>query len=427
MPTKPPSIGMSTSRAEGAIIRADLARATSSESGMSKSRISRGGIAPPHGLIRPARSSSSTERPADARSAAAVAPGGTAAHHHHVIGGLAGSAHGCAPPNSRSPATARPVGTAARLRPLARTAATRKTAASMANTIRNAGRGIVQERRAARRRRTRRGSRRWRRRRPGPRPTRPCGPLPSRSCRRRRGPSSSRWPRRRRPRWRGQGRRTVGASGQDGPATLAAPRPPRARAEPTQPPMVQRRIHRDLRSPKRAPRRPTSDHADKHAAVLHGIELGRLAGVEMEDEACERLQDQFLGAVGQHGDEDEDREPPRQRVGADLGDRVAEAGAGRRRGRLPPPRLTDSPSARQTAARVSRKPTPATPEATIARRWPENGCSSAPLVPAQTTIPTIISIQVIEAAAGRRSGATRVASSASSEVPAAPTPPPIME
>ena len=46
MPTKPPSIGMSTRRSDGATIRADRALATKSDSGMSKSRIKRGGIAP---------------------------------------------------------------------------------------------------------------------------------------------------------------------------------------------------------------------------------------------------------------------------------------------------------------------------------------------------------------------------------------------
>ena len=76
MPTKPPSTGMSTALALGAIMRAQVARATRSESGMRKSRISRGGMAPPQGLMRPARSSSSTLRPARARSSAAVAPEG---------------------------------------------------------------------------------------------------------------------------------------------------------------------------------------------------------------------------------------------------------------------------------------------------------------------------------------------------------------
>ncbi len=41
-------------------------------------------------------------------------------------------------------------------------------------------------------------------------------------------------------------------------------------------------------------------------------------------------------------------------------------------------------------------------------------------------MPTIIMIQVIAAAAGRRAGATLAASRASSDVPAAPTPAPIM-
>ena len=53
-----------------------VTRATSSSSGMSKSWISRGGIAPPQGLMRPARSSSSTLWPWRARSSAAVAPAG---------------------------------------------------------------------------------------------------------------------------------------------------------------------------------------------------------------------------------------------------------------------------------------------------------------------------------------------------------------
>ena len=72
------------------------------------------------------------------------------------------------------------------------------------------------------------------------------------------------------------------------------------------------------------------------------------------------------------------------------------------------------------------KATPATAEAIIASRWAEKGCSKAPVIPADTTMPTIIMIQVIDAAAGRRSGATRVARRAKSEVPAAPTPAPIM-
>ena len=76
MPMKPLSIGMSTCRAVGETMRALVIRATIWLSGMSKSAISRGGIAPPQGLMRPARSSSATLWPARARSAAAVAPDG---------------------------------------------------------------------------------------------------------------------------------------------------------------------------------------------------------------------------------------------------------------------------------------------------------------------------------------------------------------
>src|SRR3954467_12991343 len=43
---------------------------------MAKALTQRGGIAPPQGLIRPARSSSATRRPAFAASCAAVAPDG---------------------------------------------------------------------------------------------------------------------------------------------------------------------------------------------------------------------------------------------------------------------------------------------------------------------------------------------------------------
>ena len=50
--------------------------ATNSESGISNSSMSFGGIAPPQGLIRPARSSRHTDLPSRARSVAAVAPDG---------------------------------------------------------------------------------------------------------------------------------------------------------------------------------------------------------------------------------------------------------------------------------------------------------------------------------------------------------------
>ena len=76
IPTKPPSIGISTWLFFGEIMRAERAFATNNSSGISKSLIKRGGIAPPHGLIRPARSSKRTLCPILAKSPAAVAPAG---------------------------------------------------------------------------------------------------------------------------------------------------------------------------------------------------------------------------------------------------------------------------------------------------------------------------------------------------------------
>ena len=79
---------MSTEREVGEIIRAVWTFATTSESGMAKSAISRGGIAPPQGLMRPSRSISATRRPARASRSAAVAPDGpppTTTTSHMVI------------------------------------------------------------------------------------------------------------------------------------------------------------------------------------------------------------------------------------------------------------------------------------------------------------------------------------------------------
>jgi 2-polyprenyl-6-methoxyphenol hydroxylase-like FAD-dependent oxidoreductase len=76
IPTNPSPTGMSTRRPLGAIMRAAAIWATISVSGMSKSAMSWGGIAPPHGLMRPARSSSRVRRPRRAASCAAVAPAG---------------------------------------------------------------------------------------------------------------------------------------------------------------------------------------------------------------------------------------------------------------------------------------------------------------------------------------------------------------
>ena len=87
---------------------------------------------------------------------------------------------------------------------------------------------------------------------------------------------------------------------------------------------------------------------------------------------------------------------------------------------------TVGPSTPTTAAHASTNAPPATPIATCIRRPGLNGSSNCPAMLAVTTIPKIIMIQVSDAAAGRRGGAVRVASNASNDVPAAPTPRPII-
>ena len=76
IPTKPFSIGISTVLPTGETIRADLALATSKLSGILKSLISLGGIAPPQGLILPRLSMRSTCLPLSASVWAAVEPAG---------------------------------------------------------------------------------------------------------------------------------------------------------------------------------------------------------------------------------------------------------------------------------------------------------------------------------------------------------------
>ena len=68
----------------------------------------------------------------------------------------------------------------------------------------------------------------------------------------------------------------------------------------------------------------------------------------------------------------------------------------------------------------------ATPPDTMASLCSVNGSIRLPAVAAAITMPATIMIQVIAAAAARRSGTTPDASIASSDVPAAPTPAPIM-
>ena len=83
------------------------------------------------------------------------------------------------------------------------------------------------------------------------------------------------------------------------------------------------------------------------------------------------------------------------------------------------------PSMPHTATTASRKAATPRPEVTATSRAGENGSSSWPATPAVTAKPKIIMIHTMVAAGARRGSATRLASSTSSEVPAAPTPMPI--
>ncbi len=84
-----------------------------------------------------------------------------------------------------------------------------------------------------------------------------------------------------------------------------------------------------------------------------------------------------------------------------------------------------SGSIRHTAARVSTKASAETVAATATSRAGEYGSRKRPATAVVRMKPAIIISQTMVAAAGRRMGATRVASSTSREVPAAPTPSPM--
>ncbi len=82
-------------------------------------------------------------------------------------------------------------------------------------------------------------------------------------------------------------------------------------------------------------------------------------------------------------------------------------------------------SNRNVAITVSVTIASASPLATTIKRSKENGSISALTAKEELTIPATIMIHVTAAAAARRSGATPEASSASADVPPAPTPAPI--
>ena len=191
-----------------------------------------------------------------------------------------------------------------------------------------------------------------------------------------------------------------GRSGQPGPTRPAAARPVSITAEARQPPMARRASEPQPAAPERAGQRH-GDHASRTPPCCTPDELGRLARREAEDQAGEGLEDQVLGAVGEHRDEDEDGEPARLGLRPDLGERLAGSGAWRparpvaARGaalRRPRPRAGSGGTRERRRRRL-----------TATSRVGENGSSRLPAAPAVTAMPAIIISQTMVAAAARRS------------------------
>ena len=230
-----------------------VARATIRWSGMPNSRTSTGGMAPPHGLMRPARSSSSTERPCARQVGRRGGAGRPAAHHHDVeVSRLRASARSLSLATARAGRARRRA--ALRTRATASRAATRNSTASAANT-----RGIG-ERRVSR---AAAAPGRWRRS-----PTRPPTPkasacaaphmpirVPSRAAAAVAGQAhhraDGRRPRTRR--WRRRAPTPPARSGARPGRARQRPAPARPAAEATQPPIVQARIARPRTSPASRP------------------------------------------------------------------------------------------------------------------------------------------------------------------------------
>ena len=139
-------------------------------------------------------------------------------------------------------------------------------------------------------------------------------------------PSSSRWRRSRTPRWpRRARRRWHAAASRARRRSRRTARPPSATHEARQPHTVHTRSEPKRDAEQAPPGQRGEQHARQRAAVLHARQLRRLARREAEHHAGERLEDQVLRAVGQHRDEDEDREAARVGFGPDLGQGLAEA------------------------------------------------------------------------------------------------------
>ena len=270
-------------------MRAELTRATSRWSGISKSRISRGGMAPPQGLMRPARSSSRTVPPPLRQIVRRGGAGRPAADHHHVEG-IGVAHHSMLRParHGRSPCDP------ARRRAGADEPQTRQQAASdeqhalrPRNTRDRPGAGVDEQASARHRCRACRESRRCRTRWPAPRPTGPCAR--PRGFRRR-APASSiiepiaataKTP------LATPSMKTVSRSGQPGQRSPAAASAASASAEARQPPTVQS-CSDSARTRQSAPVNAHQHHADQHAAVLHARRAWCLARRHAEHRARQK-------------------------------------------------------------------------------------------------------------------------------------------
>jgi hypothetical protein len=71
-------------------------------------------------------------------------------------------------------------------------------------------------------------------------------------------------------------------------------------------------------------------HPGQRAAVLQAGELCRRPGCHAKDESGEWLDEQFLSAVGEHRNDDEDREPARSRLSPYLSQSIERAAVRRR-------------------------------------------------------------------------------------------------
>ena len=158
--------------------------------------------------------------------------------------------------------------------------------------------------------------------------------------------------------------------------------------------------------------------------MLNARELGRRAGRHAEDEARERFDQQFLRAVGEHRDEDENRELARGRLAPNLRESLAETAALRALSRARPRLASIGFDAHDRQTRDEESDGADGRRHFDQTRVARTDRGNGPRAARSIAKPKIIMTQTVVAAAARRAGATREASIASTEVPAAPAPMP---